>query len=47
MRVFENRVLRWIFGSKREEVTGHWRILSNEELYDRYSSSDIIRKNQE
>ena len=34
MRVYENRVLRRIFGPKREEVTGEWRKLHNEELYD-------------
>jgi hypothetical protein len=42
LRVFENRVLRRIFGSKRDEVTGEWRRLHNEELYDPYSSN-IIR----
>jgi hypothetical protein len=34
LRVFENRVLRRIFGSKRDEVTGEWRKLHNEELND-------------
>jgi len=34
LRVFENRVLRIVFGSKRNEVTGEWRILHNEELRD-------------
>ena len=34
LRVFENRVLRGIFGSKRDEVTGEWRKLHNEELND-------------
>jgi len=34
LRVFENRVLRMIFGSKRDEVTGEWRKLHNEELND-------------
>jgi hypothetical protein len=43
LRVFENRVLREIFGSKRDEVTGKWRRLHNEELYDLYSSPNIIR----
>ena len=43
LRVFENRVLRRIFGSKRDEVTGEWRKLHNEELNDLYSSSNIIR----
>jgi hypothetical protein len=43
LRVFENRVLRRIFGPKRDEVTGEWRRLHNEELYALYSSPDIIR----
>ena len=43
MRVFDNRVLRRIFGPKGDEVTGEWRNLHNEELYDPYSSQDIIR----
>jgi hypothetical protein len=42
--VFGNRVLRRIFGPKRDEVTGEWRKLHNEELRDLYSSSNIIRK---
>jgi hypothetical protein len=41
--VFENRVLRRIFGPKREEVTGGWRKLHNEELYNLYASPSIIR----
>jgi hypothetical protein len=41
--VFENRVLRRIFGPKRDEVTGEWRKLHNEELYELYSSSSIIK----
>jgi hypothetical protein len=41
--VFENRVLRRIFGLKRDEVTGEWRKLHNEELLDLYSSPSIIR----
>jgi hypothetical protein len=40
---FENRVLRRIFGSKRDEVTGEWKKLHNEELHDLYSSPSIIR----
>jgi hypothetical protein len=43
LRVFENRVLRRIFGTKRDEVTGEWRKFHNEELYDLYSSPSIIR----
>jgi hypothetical protein len=42
LRVFENRVLRRISGRKRDEVTGEWRRLHNEELNDLYSSSNII-----
>jgi hypothetical protein len=41
--VFENRVLRRIFGAKRDEVTGEWRRLHSEELNDLYSSPNIIR----
>jgi hypothetical protein len=41
--MFENRLLRIIFGSKRDEVTGGWRKLHNEELHDLYSSPSIIR----
>jgi hypothetical protein len=41
--VFENRVLRRIFGQKRDEVMGDWRKLHNEELHNLYSSSSIIR----
>jgi hypothetical protein len=41
--VFENRVLRRIFGPKRDEVTGGWRKLHNEELHGLYSSLSIIR----
>jgi hypothetical protein len=43
LRVFENRVLRRIFGPKRDEVTGGWRKLHNEELHNLYSSPRIIR----
>jgi hypothetical protein len=42
-RVFENKVLRRIFGPKRDEVTGGWRKLHNEELRDLYSLPIIIR----
>jgi hypothetical protein len=42
--VFENRVLRRIFGPKRGEVTGEWRKLHSEELHNLYSSPDIIRQ---
>jgi hypothetical protein len=41
--LFENRVLRIIFGPKRDEVTGGWRKLHNEELHNLYSSPNIIR----
>jgi hypothetical protein len=41
--VFENRVLRGIFGPKRDEVMGEWRKLHNEELRDLYSSPSTIR----
>jgi hypothetical protein len=41
--VFENRVLRRIFGLKRDEMTGDWRKLHNEELHNLYSSPNIIR----
>jgi hypothetical protein len=43
LRVFENRVLRRIFGPKRDEVTGGWRKLHNEELHDLYASPSIVR----
>jgi hypothetical protein len=43
LRVFENRVLRKIFGPKRDDVTEAWRCLHDEQLYDFYSSSNIIR----
>jgi hypothetical protein len=41
--VFENRVLRGIFGLKRDEVVGEWRKLHNEELHDLYSPLNIVR----
>jgi len=43
LRMFENRVLRKIFGGKRDEVTREWRRLHNQELSDLYSSQYIIR----
>jgi hypothetical protein len=42
LRVFENRVLRRMFGPKRDEVTGEWRRIHNEELYALYSATNII-----
>jgi hypothetical protein len=42
LRVFENRVLRRIFGPKRDEVTGEWRRIHNDELYALYTSPNII-----
>ena len=41
--MFENRVLRRIFGPKRDEVTGEWRKVHNEELNDLYCSPNIVR----
>ena len=41
--MFENRVLRTVFGPKRDEVTGEWRKLHNEELRDLYSLPNIVR----
>jgi hypothetical protein len=43
LRVFERRVLREIFGPRRDEVTGEWRRLHKYELYDLYSSTNVIR----
>jgi hypothetical protein len=43
LRVFENRVLRRVFGPKRDEVTGEWRKLHNEELSDLYSLPNVVR----
>ena len=43
LRVFENRVLRRIFGPKRDGVTGEWRKLHNEELNDLYPSPNIVQ----
>jgi hypothetical protein len=44
LRVFQNRVLRRIFGHKRDEITGEWRKLHNGELRNLYSSPDVIMK---
>jgi hypothetical protein len=41
--MFDNRVLRRLFGPKREEVAGGWRRLHNEELHNSYASPNIIR----
>ena len=43
LRVFENMVLRRIFGPRRDEVTGEWRRLHNEDLNDLFSSPNIVR----
>jgi hypothetical protein len=43
LRVFRNRMLRKIFGPKRDEMTGGWRKLHNEELHGLYSSPSIVR----
>ena len=43
LRVFENRVLRRIFGPRRDGVTGEWRKLHNEDINDLYSSPNIVR----
>jgi hypothetical protein len=43
LRVFENGVLRRMFGPKRDEVTGEWRKLHNEKLHDLYCSPSIVR----
>ena len=43
LRVFENMVLRRIFGPRRDEVTGEWRRVHNEELNGLYSSPNILR----
>jgi hypothetical protein len=44
--VFENRVLKRIFGSKRDEVRGEWRKMHNEELHNLYLSPNIIRQGE-
>ena len=43
LRVFENRVLRRVFGHKGDEVTGEWKKLHNEELSDLYSLPNVVR----
>jgi hypothetical protein len=47
LRVFENRVLRKIFGPKRDEVIGEWRKLHNEELHILYSSQILLGKSSQ
>jgi hypothetical protein len=47
LRVFENRVLTEIFGPKRDEATGKWRKLHNEELNDLYCSPIIVINREE
>jgi hypothetical protein len=47
LRVFENRVLRRIFGPKSDEVTGGWRKLDNEELHNLYSSPSKIERSSQ
>jgi hypothetical protein len=44
LRVFQNRVLRKIFGPKRDELTGDWGRLRNDDLYDLHSSTNIFRE---
>jgi hypothetical protein len=46
LRLFESRVMRRIFGPKREEVAGSWRRLHNEELHNLYASLNIFRVNR-
>jgi len=46
LRAFKNRVLKRIFGPKRDEVRGEWRKLHNEELNDLYSSPNIVQVNK-
>ena len=43
LKVFENKVLRKIFGAKKDEITGEWRKLHNDELHALYSSPNIVR----
>jgi len=43
LRVFENRVLRRIFGPKRDDVTGEWRKIQNEDINGQYCSTNIVR----
>ena len=43
LKMFENMIVRKVFGPKRDEITGEWRRLHNEELHDLYSSTNVIR----
>jgi hypothetical protein len=46
VRIFKNRVLRKIYGTKRDEISGEWRKLNSKELYDLYFLGDQSKKNK-